>query len=67
MATRFLASGTKVTTRDGRSGVVLKFNSNNDVLINIPPANPLWPFPTLINLPRKELKLIEEECEEAPF
>jgi hypothetical protein len=67
MATRFLPSGTKVTTRDGRGGVVLEYKSQQSVIVNIPPENTMWPFPTIIDVPRKELKVIEEEYEDALF
>lgn len=67
MATRFLQSGTHVTTKDGRKGVVVEYKSNNCVVVTIPSKNTMWPFPTLIECARKELKLVEFEYEEAPF
>lgn len=64
---RKLDPGTKVTTDDGRSGIVMSYESSSKVLVNVSEFNGLWPFPTIVTYSRKQLTVIEEEYEEAPF
>jgi hypothetical protein len=64
---RKLDTGTKVTTDDGRAGIVIGYESSSSILVNVSAFNGLWPFPTIVTYSRKQLTVIEEEYEEAPF
>jgi hypothetical protein len=66
---RNLDAGTRVTTNDGRIGLVVKYCNINSVLVNVTDPNGLWPFPIIVEYARKNLNCIAEqyEYEEAPF
>ncbi len=64
---RNLDAGTRVTTKDDRVGIVVLYKNVNSVIVNVECKNTLWPFPVHVEYARKDLNVIMEEYEEAPF